>query len=68
MSIYSLVQASNFWFMEYIKTMNLKAGFKQCKNDPCLLYRVNEAGTVISILYVEDMLVIRDKPELMDMI
>ena len=39
--IYDLVQAARCWFMEYIKTMNIKAGFKQYNTDFCLLYRVN---------------------------
>ena len=36
-SIYILVKTSRFWFKEYINAMTLKAGFKQCKTDTCLL-------------------------------
>ena len=61
-SIYGIVQAASFWFKEFIKTVKLKAEFKQCKNDPCLLYRVNELSTVILIIYVDGMLSIRYKP------
>ena len=35
--IYCLVQAARCWFKDYIKTMTLKSGFKQCNTDPCLL-------------------------------
>ena len=49
--IYGLVQAERCWFEEYIKTMTPKAGFKQFKTGPCLLYRVNELRTEIFIVY-----------------
>ena len=44
--------------------MTLKAVFKKFNNVPCLLYQVNELGTVIVIVYVDDILAIGDKPEL----
>ena len=46
--------------------MTLKAGFKQCKTDTCLLYRWNELRAVIIIVYVDDTMAIGDKPELMN--
>ena len=49
-SIHGLVQAARFRFKEYIKKMTPKAGFKKCKDDTCLLYRVNELGTEIVIV------------------
>ena len=66
--IYGLVQAERFWFKEYIKIMTLKAWFKQCKTCPCILYRVNELGTAIVIVYVDDTAIIGYKPEFMDTI
>ena len=60
--IYVIVQAARFWFKEYIKTMTLKAGFKQCNTDTCLLYRVNEFGAELFVVYVDDTLAIRDIP------
>ena len=41
---------------------------QKCKTGTCLLYRVNEIGTVIVIVYVYDTLSIRDKSELVNMI
>ena len=67
-SIYCLVQVESFWFKEYTNKMTLKAGFKQCKTDPCLLYRVNELGTGLVIIYIFDTLAIGYKPSLMDTI
>ena len=66
--IYGLVQAEHFWFKEYIKTMTLKAWVKKFKTDPCLLYRVNEIGPVIIIVYVDDTLETGDKPAFMNTI
>ena len=43
-------------------------GFKQIKTDPCLLYRENNLGPEIFIVYVDYMLAIRYKPALMDTI
>ena len=34
--IYGLVHAAHHWFKEFIKSMTLKAGFKQQDNDPCI--------------------------------
>ena len=45
-----------------------KVGFKKTQTDPCLLYIVNELGTVIVIIYIDDTLVIGYKSELMDTI
>ena len=42
--------------------MTVKAGFKQYNTDPFISYRLNDLGTVIIILYVDDTLAIRDKP------
>ena len=67
-SIYGLIQAARLWFKEYIKTMALKAGFKKCNTGPCLLYRVNELGTIIFIIYVDGTLEIGYKLALMNTI
>ena len=46
--------------------MTLKAGYKKCKTETCLLYRINELGNVIFILYKDDTLKIGDKPASVD--
>ena len=48
--------------------MTQKVGLKQCKTDPCILYKVNEPRTEIVIVYVNEILEIGYKPELMDTI
>ena len=37
--IWGLVQAAHNWFKEYIKTINLKVGFKKCKTGTCLFIK-----------------------------
>ena len=46
--------------------MTLKAGFKQCKTDPCLLYIINELENLIFVVYVFYTLSIGGKPVFMD--
>ena len=58
-SIYGLAQAAHCWFKEYINTMTLNTGFKQLNTDTCILYRVNELGTVIVFVYVDGTLAIK---------
>ena len=66
--IHGLLQATRCWFKEYIKIMNLKAGFKKWNTDPSILYRVNELGTLIVIIYVDDTLAFRGKTALVNII
>ena len=66
--ICGLIKSARCWFKEYIKTMTLNVGFKQCNTYPSLLYRVNELGNLIFIVYIDDTLTIGDKPSLVDMI
>ena len=67
-STYGLLQSAHCCFNEYIKTITLKVGLNICKNDPCILYILNELGTEIVIVYVYDILEIGYKPAFMDMI
>ena len=67
-SVYDLIQVARCWFKEYTNKTTLKAEFKQCKTYPSLLYRVNEIGTSIVILYIYKTLEIGYKPELVDTI
>ena len=67
-SIQGILQAEFFWFKEHINKMTLKAVSKQWITNPSILYRVNEIGTLIFIIYVDDNLKFRDKPELVNII
>ena len=50
------------------KDIDPQGGFKLCKTYLCLLFRLNELGTIFFIVYVYDTLEIGDKPALMDTI
>ena len=67
-SILFLVQVDCFWFKEYTKTMTIKAVFKKSITDPSILYILNELGTLIFIIYVDDTLAFRDKSALKNII
>ena len=67
-SIYVLLQAERRWFKSYTNNMPLKEIFKKRKTDYCILYCVNEPGTLIFIIYVDDMLEMVENPEFMDTI
>ena len=58
-SIYGLVQAARQFWKKFVKSLEEK-GFETSQADPCLLYRKNQNGTCIIIMYVDDMLIIGD--------
>ena len=40
------------------RTRSWKGGFKLSEADPCMLYKENEKGVCIIIIYIDDMLII----------
>ena len=61
-SIYGLVQSARNWWKKFKKVLVDKLGFKSCKSDPCLLTRTDEFGTVVVCIYVDDGLIVGNKP------
>jgi len=57
MAMYGLVQAARQWF-KHLSDVLVSLGFKQCESDPCLMYRVNENGLCIILMYVDDNLIV----------
>ena len=62
--IYGLVQAARMFWKKMVSILVDKLNFKEGKVDPCLLTRVDERGTVMIALYVDDCLCIGDKEAL----
>ena len=65
--IYGLCQAARqFWktFMDTIKQESF--GFQVSPADPCMLFKENELGICIIIIYVDDMLIIGKKEQIED--
>ena len=57
MAMYGLVQAARQWFKR-LSDIIISLGFKPCESDPCLMYRVNENGLCIILMYVDDNLIV----------
>ena len=57
-SLYGLKQSGRNWNATITEFL-LSIGFKQCKNEPCLFYYINERNEVSCIigLYVDDMII-----------
>ena len=66
--VYGITQEEHFWSKEFIKTMALKAEFIHFRADSCILYRLNELGTEVFMVYINGTLEIVYQPELMDTI
>ena len=57
MAMYGLVQAARQWFKR-LSDVLITLGFTPCESDPCLMYRVNENGLCIILMYVNDNLIV----------
>ena len=55
--IYGLVEAARQFWKKIVDKMQ-GGGFKLSEADPCMLYKENEKGVCIIIIYIDDMLII----------
>ncbi|KAL7577258.1 hypothetical protein ACA910_003579 [Epithemia clementina (nom. ined.)] len=62
-SIYGLVQAARQFWKKFVSELK-KLGFKASEADPCLLFRRDEKGICILIMYVDDMLSVGNRASL----
>ena len=56
-AIYGLVQAARKFWKKVVDKMQ-EGGFKLSEADPCMLYKEDEKGVGIIIIYIDDMLII----------
>ena len=56
-AIYGLVQAARQFWKKVVDKMQ-EVGFQLSEADPCMLYREDERGISIIIIYIDDMLII----------
>ena len=56
-AIYGLVQAARQFWKKIVDKMQ-EGGFTLSEADPCMLYKENEKGVCIIIIYIDDMLII----------
>ena len=65
--IYGLCQAASQFWKKFIDTIKQESfGFQVSPADPCLLFKENELGICIIIMYVDDMLIIGRKEQIED--
>jgi len=57
MAMYGLVQAARQWFKR-VSDVLITVGFNPCESDPCLMYRFDEEGLCIILMYVDDNLIV----------
>ena len=57
MTMYGLVQAAQQWFNRLSEIL-ITLRFTPCESDPCIMYRVNENGLCIILMYVDDNLIV----------
>ena len=56
MAMYGLVQAARQWF-KHLSDVLITLGYNPCESDPCLMYRIDEEGLCIILMYVDDNLI-----------
>ena len=56
-AIYGLVQAARHFWKKIVDKMQ-EGSFQLNEADPCMLYRKDERGVYIIIIYIDDMLII----------
>jgi len=60
--LYGMKQSSRIWNKTMHKAM-LNWGFKRLHADPCVYYRVNALGTVLSAVHVDNFLIVSSLPK-----
>ena len=60
-SLYGMKQSSHIWNKTMHKAM-LNWGFKCLHADPCVYYRVNTTGIVLSVVHVDNFLIVSSTP------
>ena len=65
--IYGLCQAARQFWKKFVDTIKKESfGFTVSPADPCMLFKENELGICIIIMYVDDMLIIGKKEQVQD--
>ena len=67
-ALYGLVQAARKWFQKLWEVLITKKNFMPSQADPCLMYRNNEDGLCIVLIYVDDNIVIGNQTTIWKMV
>jgi len=57
MAMYGLGQAARQWFKR-LSDVLITLGYNPCESDPCLMYRIDNEGLCIILMYVDDNLIV----------
>ena len=58
-AIYGLFQAARQFFKKIHDSL-VQAGFKSSEADPCLMYKEDQIGVCIMLIYIDDVLIVRN--------
>ena len=65
--IYGLYQAARQFWKKFVNTAKqVSFGFQVSSADPCMVYKQNELGICIIVMYVDDMLIIGKKEQIQE--
>ena len=65
--IYRLCQAARLFWTKFVNTVKQEPfGSQGSPADPCMLFKDNELGVCIRIMYVDEMLIIGKKEQIQD--
>ena len=64
-ALYGTKQASRLWQDTLVRHLTNKMGFKQLNNDPCLFIKHVDSKTMFVGVYVDDVVLAHDSPELL---
>ena len=65
--IYGLCQAARQFWKKFVNATKKKPfGFQVSPADPCMLFKENELGVCLIIMYVDDMLIIGEKEQIQE--
>ena len=65
--IYGLCQAATQFWKKFVNTAEKESfGFQVCPVDPCMLFKQNELGICVIIMFVDDMLIIGKKEQIQE--
>ena len=66
--IYGLCQAARQFWKKFVNTAKKESfGFQVSPVDPCMLYKQNELGICVIIMYVDEMLIIGKKEQIQEL-
>ena len=61
-ALYGCVQAGKLWYNKLTRFLRMQ-GYETCPTDPCVMRKVEDGTIYLSLIYVDDILVLADEKE-----